>query len=110
MLTGTRGVQPPLDDGGGLLHRDVLPDSDDTPTRGLESGVRRPIPFHVASELGRPVPLVPGRLASMLGTYVPEAPVHEHRDPAPWEDKIRSHPSTWEIHAQVFPEPSPSAV
>lgn len=110
MLTEAHGVQPLLNDGGGFLYWDVLPDSDHVPTCCLERGVRRPIPFHVASELGCPVPLVSGRLASMLGADVPEASVYEHCDPASRKNQVRSHPSTGEIHAQVLSEPPTSAV
>src|SRR5579872_7158004 len=73
-----------------LLNGDVLPEPDDLPASLSERHVCPAIPFDVAAQLRRPVPLVRGRLPAVLGAAVPEAAVDEHRDLARGENDVWS--------------------
>ena len=59
----------------------VLPDTDHGPAMLVKRSVYRGVPLRVPTEFGAPIPGVDSRLSSVVGASMPEAAIHEHRDP-----------------------------
>jgi len=72
----------------GVVERYVLPQPDHLPAGQFQGRVGRAVAFYVALQLGVPVALVDRGLGAVLGAGVPEATVHEHRDPAGGEHDV----------------------
>jgi hypothetical protein len=66
---------------GGLARVVVLPHSDDGPAGALELGGGVSVTLDVPRDLAVPVPLVHRRASTVVAASVPEAAVHEDRDP-----------------------------
>src|SRR5260370_39713565 len=62
------------------VDRLVLPEPDYLPAGLTKSGIRGPVPVHVAAQLGFPVPSIRRWLAAVLRTAMPEAAIHEDGD------------------------------
>lgn len=82
----------------------MLPQAHNPPASGLQRSICGSVSLDVPAQLGRPVPLVAGRLTPMLGTYMPETPVHEHSDLAGSEDYVRPYThATGQVQPEVLP-------
>ncbi len=69
----------------------MLPDAKGNPSCRHEEAVKPAIALPVATDLARPVGGVGGHLPAMLRAAMPEAPVHEHRDPRWTEHEVSCH-------------------
>lgn len=69
----------------------MLPDDDDFPTVDAQLGLNPSVPLDIRFELSRPEFCVSLRSWWVaLGTCVPEAPVHQHRQALSREDDVRA--------------------
>lgn len=95
-----------LDDLAGLCYRGVLPDADDSPSGVLERLCVGTISCAVARDLRLPVGGVRAQRTAVLGTAVPEAPVHEDRHASTWEEDVGRYPEValgTSMHAKAPP-------
>lgn len=93
-----------------VVDGDVLPDANNMPARLHQGGIRGAVSLNVPLQLGRPVPLVVRRLASVLWTDVPKASVDEDGHSGLREDQVGSHTSVRQVQLIVLAEASPSTV
>ncbi len=78
----------------------MLRDAEDAPAAFSQLAVHFPVTFPVACDLGFPEFPIPLWRTVALGTSVPEAPVHEDRQPLPAEAEVGF---PWELQ---MPPPS----
>jgi hypothetical protein len=88
----------------------VLPDPSDGPAVPGEPIVSRSVPLDVAAELRHPVVLIALRDHLMLRTAVPEAAIHEDRNPSLCEDDVRAHLHIAGPDKEVLSEAQPASV
>src|SRR5258708_13287407 len=81
-MAKTAGVPGNPYDPLGNRHVDrlMLPEPDYLPAGLTKSGIRGPVPVHVAAQLRFPVPGIRRWLAAVLRTAMPEAAIHEDGD------------------------------
>jgi len=85
----------------------MLPNPQNEPACRLELRVMQPVPRHVGFELDPPPIRVGLWQSRVLRTRMPEAPVHEDRDPFLREDEVRSAlRDTWQRHIQPVTQAS----
>lgn len=80
----------------------MFPEPDYSPACSFERGIDPAISLHVPAELGRPVPLVGGRLPSMLWADVPEAAVDEDGNLLGGEDDVWSDLDVPQVEPEVL--------
>lgn len=83
----------------------VFPQPDNAPASSFQGGVDNPIALHVPAKLRRPVPLVRCRMASVDGTNMPEAAIHEDRDLPSREDDVWPDLHFPQVKAKILPVP-----
>jgi hypothetical protein len=93
----------------GDVNRLVLPNAHHSPARRHQGAVVTSIPLDIALELCLPIRLVLRGRCTVLGAAVPEAPIHEHREPLTSEDHVGATPESRERRI-VNSETKPSSV
>jgi hypothetical protein len=86
---------------GGL----VLPDADHRPAGFMQRSVGTPVALDVATQLGRPIPLVTRGLSSMDGADMPEAAIHEDSNFPASEDDVWPNADSVQVESVIFAEP-----
>ena len=77
------------------VHGLALPDRDDAPAERLQAFLVRSIAFAVTRKFREPIILAGfGELAFRAAVPMPEAPMHEDRQTAAWQDDIRL---SWQV-------------
>ena len=87
----------------------MLPDTNDSPARCLEEGVRLFVPLHIALKLGYPVVRIGGGHGPVMGAAMPEAPVHEDGDLGGPEHNVGSTTDLLD-RPDIHPIPEPHGV
>ena len=88
----------------------VFPYPQDAPTDTLQVFVVRRVPFHVPSEFGEPVVVVPCWHRGMFGTTMPKASIDENRDALCREHHVHFHAAPFKFDVPIFPKPETHAM
>src|SRR5262249_25659457 len=99
------GPHPPLslDEIRGYRNALVFPDVDGCPTQGDQRPILLAVTLDVAVQLHLPPVAVVARHHCVLRAPVPEAAVHEHRQPGPRERNVRPARQTGEVRPETKP-------
>ena len=105
----SRGLTVPdksADPFGGFIRTLVLPNAHNRPSRGLELCRVPAIALDIAADLRIPVVAVRPWPDSVLGTLVPEAPVHQYCDLNRAEADVDSTRAGDGLHMDAIPQAS----
>ena len=85
-------------------------ESNGDPAGSVECYVLLPVALDIACEFRCPIALVAARGTSMLWAAMPEAPIHEHRNPRPREHDVGAGRGTRNVDPKILAKPQPSLV